>query len=258
MRASKKKGAADIHISGAEGLYNGAAIGGIVKEYSERALRHPRGRADHIVITIEEIVSEAIEAKPLAISTIECGSQKDAKDAASKLLLNMGVSQKAVSYAFRILGSPAPMRGASVMDSESGKRLEPDKKRGVRASMLGIEPQTKTTLKRSITKLKGSSTTILEALLIASKVASCPLIIAEICVPDDPDYTTGYVASGNAGYIRIKNIKPEGSMAGGRVFFAKPGSDIASIKEYLEQTPVMIRNGSKNNSRKVQLTDTSI
>ncbi|MBF0329632.1 MAG: 6-carboxyhexanoate--CoA ligase [Nitrospirae bacterium] len=241
MRASQKAADADIHISGAEGLYAKSTIGGVVKEYSERALHHPRGSVDRIVITIEEILSEVIEAKPLAISTIECGSQKQAKDTALKLLLNMGISLKAASSAFGVLEAKTSMRGASVINAKSGKRLEPDKKRGIRASMLGIEPKTKAAITRSIEKLKGSSTTIIEALAIASKVASCPLIIAEICISDDPDYTTGYVASDRDGYIRIKNIKQKGSMAGGRVFFAKPGSDIALIKEYLEKIPVMIK-----------------
>ncbi|TAN43729.1 MAG: 6-carboxyhexanoate--CoA ligase [Nitrospirae bacterium] len=242
MRASKKAGKTDMHVSGAEGLYTEAAIGRIVKEYSERAFDHPRGKADRIVITIEEVFNKVIEAKPLDINTIECPSPKDAKSAALKRLGSIGVSKKAASSAFRILESKTSMRGASVLDAWSGKRLEPDKKRGIRASMLGIEKKTELGLKRLVSKLNGSTNTILEALILASKVASCPMIIAEICISDDPDYTTGYVASRSTGYTRIKNMKQKDAMHGGRVFFAKPGSNITLIKNYLEQTPVIISN----------------
>ena len=49
MRASKKcrkrnAESEEIHISGAEGLYETSEILGIVKKYTERALEHPRGK----------------------------------------------------------------------------------------------------------------------------------------------------------------------------------------------------------------------
>ena len=31
-------------------------------------------------------------------------------------------------------------------------------------------------------------------------------VVAELCWSDDPDYTTGYVAGKNIGYVRIKPI----------------------------------------------------
>ena len=48
-----------------------------------------------------------------------------------------------------------------------------------------------------------------EALMLASKAASWPDVIAEVCISDDPDYTTGYIASKELGYLRIPNIKRE-------------------------------------------------
>jgi 6-carboxyhexanoate--CoA ligase len=71
-------------------------------------------------------------------------------------------------------------------------------------------------------------------------VASCRDIIAEICISDDPDYTTGYIASKKFGYLRIPNIKNYGEMHGGRVFFVRENADADRLIEFLEKTPVVI------------------
>ena len=60
MKASKKRPSkagpgADFHISGAEGIYSGDEIYKICSAYVARALEHPRGRTDAIVITLESI-----------------------------------------------------------------------------------------------------------------------------------------------------------------------------------------------------------
>ena len=56
-----------------------------------------------------------------------------------------------------------------------------------------------------------------EALVLATKVQSCPGIVGELCWSDDPDYTVGYVAC-NGIYHRIPNMKEMGNPIGGRVF----------------------------------------
>jgi hypothetical protein len=45
----------EIHISGAEGLYEVSEIQRTVQRYIKRALTHPKGIADNIAVTIEEI-----------------------------------------------------------------------------------------------------------------------------------------------------------------------------------------------------------
>ena len=72
------------------------------------------------------------------------------------------------------------------------------------------------------------------------KVSSCNHVIAELCISDDPDYTTGYVASRDFGYTRIPHIKNKGNKSGGRVFFVKEGVDIRNVIGYLEKKPVVI------------------
>jgi 6-carboxyhexanoate--CoA ligase len=65
-------------------------------------------------------------------------------------------------------------------------------------------------------------------------------VLAELCISDDPNYTTGYVASRRFGYVRIPCIKRKGSPCGGRVFFIQEEADVKKIVEYLERTPVVM------------------
>lgn len=51
-----------------------------------------------------------------------------------------------------------------------------------------------------------------------TKVASAPNIIGEICISDDPNYVTGYIASKEIGYVRITKLKEMESQEGGRIF----------------------------------------
>ncbi len=87
-------------------------------------------------------------------------------------------------------------------------------------------------------------------MMLASKIAAHPAILAELCMSDDPDYTTGYVASKSFGYIRLPNMKKAGSPHGGRVFFIRPGSDIPNIVAFLELTPVLLTMCRKSNPKK--------
>ena len=79
-----------------------------------------------------------------------------------------------------------------------------------------------------------------EALVLATKVQSCPSIVGELCWSDDPDYTVGYVAC-NGIYHRIPNMKEMGNPIGGRVFFVDTDKPIHEIVDYLENTTVLVR-----------------
>jgi len=92
----------------------------------------------------------------------------------------------------------------------------------------------------NLSKMRVDTTTVKEALILASKVASHPDVTAEICISDDPDYTTGYIASKQLGYLRIPNIKRRGEKHGGRVFIVKESADIDRLTNYLEKTPVIV------------------
>lgn len=244
MRASQKVKtrnvrSTEIHISGAEGLYEKSEIHKVVKNYIERAIHHPKGMPDTIVITIEDIKQKPKTISALPVTTISNSTPDEGGNIAIKLLQSLGVSKISIQKAF-VLIKESGMRGATLITAENGDRLEPDRERGIRISRLGMN---RTALKVLSTRLSrhGINTDIVkEALILASKVASCKHVIAELCVSDNPYYTTGYVASKHFGYLRIPNIKHKGSRKGGRAFFVKEGIDAKDIIEYLERQPVII------------------
>ncbi|MDI6801610.1 MAG: 6-carboxyhexanoate--CoA ligase [Thermodesulfovibrionales bacterium] len=244
MRASKNRSqnlkTHEIHISGAEGIYEEAEILKIAKEYTERALNHPRGKPDNIVITIEKIKEKPKKVPLLPVTTLKCNSPDEAKKIITETLLNIGVSKKTVNNAFKVLTSKKTMRGASLITEKSGMSMEPDKARGIRISRLGIGKADEKILSKMLSKMGINITTVKEALILASKAASCSGVIAEVCVSDDPDYTTGYVSSKKLGYLRMPNIKNRGELHGGRVLFIKENANIKALINYLEKTPVLI------------------
>ncbi|MBI8988615.1 hypothetical protein JDV75_02385 [Corynebacterium sp. CCM 8863] len=74
----------------------------------------------------------------------------------------------------------------------------------------------------------------------AIKVTAYPHIIAEVCISDDPDYTTGYLACRGT-YTRITAMKEPGSPVGTRVFlYDGPASDVAECIKWLENRVVLV------------------
>jgi len=230
---------AEIHISGAEGIYNDSEIQDIVKKYIERALNHPRGKADKIVITIEDVKQRPKIISALPVVTIENTTSGEGGKIAEQLLQTSGISKRAIDRAFALI-TKSSMRGAAIITAERGKRLEPKRERGVRVSRIGITNSALKELSLKLSKHGINTEIVQEALILASKVSSCKHVIAELCMSDDPYYTTGYVASRGFGYVRIPHIKNKGSRSGGRSFFVKEGIDIGDVVAYLEKTPVIV------------------
>jgi 6-carboxyhexanoate--CoA ligase len=239
--ATSKK---EIHISGAEGLYETSEIQRTVKRSVERALTHPKGKADKITITIEEIKRKPIEISSLPVSTLVCDTPSEAEQQIRHILFSLRISKKAVDAAFMAIKNGG-MRGAMVITVQKGVRFEPDKQRGVRASRLGITQTASKSLSLRLARQRINADVVKEALILASKVMAHRKIVAELCVSDDPDYTTGYVASKRYGYVRIPHIKKRGSRHGGRAFFIEESADAGDIIRYLEETPVMVVNASQ-------------
>jgi 6-carboxyhexanoate--CoA ligase len=229
----------EVHISGAEGLYEKLEIEKVVTRYIERALHHPKGKADKIIITIEDIKQKPKEISILPVATVRCDSPAEAKKIVPLLLQSLGISKRSINSAFQLI-KKGEMRGAALITATSGNRLEPDMKRGVRVSRLGIDTAALKVLSRRLKQLGINTDTVKEALIIASKVMSSRQVIAELCMSDDPDYTTGYVASKNFGYLRIPHIKPPGSRSGGRAFFVHEKMQVNKIITYLEHIPVLV------------------
>lgn len=243
MRASRISGRSkhnETHISGAEGIYDESDISAVTSSYLKRALSHTRGKPDKVVITIEKIFQKPEKINLLPVTTLKCNSPAEAKEIIANRLFGLGISKSAIKSSFKVLTLKKTMRGASLIKVKSGKRVEPDKMRGVRVSRFGVGKSAELKLARRLSMMRLYTTTVKEALMLASKASSCPDVIAEVCISDDPDYTTGYIASRQFGYVRIPNIKKEGEMHGGRVFFIKENSTIGRLIRYLEQAPVLL------------------
>jgi len=229
----------EVHISGAEGMFRKSDIHKTVKRYIERALHHPRGKADQIIITIDDIKQKPHKIKALPLATVRCNSPAAGKKIALLLLQSLGISERSINKAVQLI-KKGGMRGATLITATSGNRLEPDMKRGVRVSRLGIETAGLKVLSRCLKQLGINTDVVKEALILASKVISSKQVIAELCVSDDPDYTTGYIASKQYGYLRIPHIKPRGSRRGGRAFFVHDRGQVEKIIAYLEKIPVLV------------------
>jgi 6-carboxyhexanoate--CoA ligase len=150
MRASARDGA---HVSGAEGLFDDDDVQKAIARFAKRALGHPKGKPDNISINVEKLRRKPKAIDALPVCTLECPSPSTAKALSVKLLRSLGILDKAIKTAIDVLYGRRAMRGAALVDVLSGRRLEPDRKRGVRASMMGIEKGTLAALGRRLSRL---------------------------------------------------------------------------------------------------------
>lgn len=233
MRASFK----GAHVSGAERI----VIYGEIPSTFLELLRRPKGEYDEMVITLERIDQPVILERSLPISSYSFESVEKARKFALQCLVDSGIRPDIAEKGITVLEEgPSPdggnMRGAVLLDVESGERLEPDPFRGVRTVRVDWENRSKIAEYLPRTSLTERS---LDAIVIATKNIHCG-VNAEICWSDDPDYTTGYVASKVLGYVRIDPLKEKGNPLGGRVYFIS-GDKREEIIECLERRPLLVR-----------------
>jgi 6-carboxyhexanoate--CoA ligase len=226
------------HISGAEGIYEKDHVKKIVQQYTERALTHEKGRADEIYLTVEELKEKIRRTSTLPLGTINTRNPEAAKKAAVNLLSSVGITERAIEEAFKALTVGITMRGAILMNIE-GVRLEPDLLRGVRVTRMGITKKASAELSRKLGRHGLNDDTVKEALILATKVHKSKMVLGELCISDDPNYTTGYIATRTHGYIRLPRIKKRGASYGGRTFFIT-GGEVKDLINYLQKEPVLI------------------
>ncbi len=234
MRAEKK----GRHISGAEGIFTLDRIPEVLEDYSGKALSHTNGTPSRMSFVVEPLPRRPTLVPSLPVFTLETANTPDAREVAGEILSGIGVSTRAIEAAFKVFAKGG-MRGAAILDPLTGNRLEPDKKRGVRASMLGITGAAEKKLISQIEARGLQGTRLFEALILASKVAAAPGILAELCTSDNGNYMTGYLSTPLHGYLRLPNLKKK-TDRGGRVFFVSRAERIESLIEYLEETPVLV------------------
>ena len=237
MRSSK----GGLHISGAERIVPEEQLEEVILSLFRRARNHSKGRPDFISLKLEELKEEPVYLRALPVYEVKGGAPTE-----TLLEKLFSLSEVPVSLGLRfyrrllegISPSGGVMRGAAIVEVPSGRRLEPDRERGVRVSYIDITEGAAEELRR----LAGGKYTenLKEALTLSTKVLHHPDVLSELCISDDPDYTTGYISVKGLGYFRLFNIKPAGLPLGGRVFFVREGVDVENLISYLESKPVIV------------------
>ena len=235
MRASRaRSGQRPEHISGAERIAKGEAVPALAAELARRALAHAKGRPDNIHISIEALDEETLLRIPaLPARALPCPDAAAGLRLATELLREAGVARP--EAVIELLLHTPPLRGAMLVDADTLERLEPDRERGVRATRMDMADGA------ALRPPPDGKQHYREAAVLAAKVCATPSIIAELCISDDPDYVTGYVAAPGLGYVRIQRLKKAGSPRGGRVFLYRgPREAVADTVAFLERRPVLV------------------
>lgn len=239
MRASKstENDTHPQHISGAEKIISEDKMETICSQLIQRALHHAKGDADFINLKIEKIdPCEILTQNALPVTTIEVNNALEGRN---KLLELM--EQNQIHRSKEILSMMRDtwnMRGAMLLNVDTLERMEPDKSRGIRATYMDILDDLDNRTTKNHFK---------EAVVLATKVASHPNIVGELCISDDPDYVTGYFASRQFGYVRITKLKEMGCPDGGRIFlFRGNQEDALECIHYLEKQKMLVKFNSSN------------
>lgn len=235
MRASQQVGEGEQrheqHISGAERIVNRESVEAVCSAMVRRAMTHSKGDPDFINVKIEKVHESDIQIlKALPVTRIDVDTWQEGLEKAFELVgeAAAGIREKLPE----LLRETFPMRGAMLYDIATGTRLEPDHARGVRATYMDA-------LHSSV--VDSCKNHFNEAIVLATKVANAPGMVAEFCISDDPNYITGYVASKELGYVRIMKMKEMGDENGGRIFlFDSRKASAEECIEYLQKKKVLV------------------
>ncbi|MCP3028638.1 6-carboxyhexanoate--CoA ligase [Halobacillus sp. A5] len=226
------------HISGGEHLSAKASMQIKVLELIDKAFTHKRGEPTFFQLTIDKVEEDGQMIKPLPVSTFDSSDAAQGRRIAYSLLADHGISEEIIKKAMNLFESINNTTGALIINAKTGERLDEKKEQGVRVSRLEWKKENFEEWCKQ--KEMPVNQRMKEALTLATKVCAHPLTIAELCWSDDPDYITGYVASGAKGYQRITKLKEYGDETGGRLFFIKDDQPIESYIHYLQKIPVLI------------------
>ena len=218
------------HISGAERIVSARDVSRVVASLADRALSHEKGSPDFVNIKVESC-GEPRRIPALPVSTETVSTPEEGWRRVDELLREAGFAHSdEIRSLFRETYS---MRGAMLLDADTLERLEPDRERGVRATYMDSAD--------SFVSSVGVKDHYSEAIVLATKVQAAPGIVGEICMSDDPDYVTGYVATKSIGYRRITVLKRKGDPSGGRIFLYRgPREAVAETVRFLEHEPLIV------------------
>ncbi len=227
MRASQQ----NRHISGAERIVPEECVAATAGELVSRAMSHSKGQPDFVNVKIES-ADQPMELPALTATTREAATPEAGWGIVKQLLAESGFRR--VDEIIGLFSQTYPMRGAMLLDADTLERLEPDRERGVRATYMDAADSSKRTAPTAKNHFS-------EALVLATKVVNTPGIVGEICMSDDPDYVTGYVATKTLGYVRITCLKRRGDPAGGRIFLYRGSKErVSETVEFLQCRRVLV------------------
>ena len=240
MRASQHVGEGENsheqHISGAERIVGRDSVEAVCAAMVRRAMNHSKGDPDFINVKIEKVHESDIQVlKSLPVTRVDVETWQEGLEIRYARNDVEASNDKIANFAENLpnlLRVTFPMRGAMLYDIATGNRLEPDHERGVRATYMDALHSS---------EVDGCKNHFNEAIVLATKVANAPGMVAEFCVSDDPNYVTGYVASKELGYVRIMKMKEMGDENGGRIFlFDSRKASAEECIEYLQKKKVLV------------------
>ncbi len=232
MRASLK----GKHVSGAERIVKDKEL----EETLSQLVKRPSDY-DQMVITIEKVRKLRRVEESLKLSSFNFNSVSEARQFALRKLKESGVPESVALKGLNLISRGANprggiMRGAVLMDIETGNRLEKDSERGVRTVRIDWENRREIL---EILRKRGLTERTADALALATKNIICG-VVAELCWSDDPQYLTGYVASRTLGYVRITPLKEKGDPLGGRIYFVRR-EKLLEIVKCLEEEAILLK-----------------
>lgn len=234
------------HFAGAERIVAASSLGEVTAELMSRVVNSADECADEAYCSVERINPDEVIFELLPdVSTFKVADWEAGRRLAQRLLVDAQVPEAVAANAIKTLADGAApgghvMRGAILMDVQSGRRLEADMARGIRVSRMDLATGARQEVHRQLASQGLDHYRVCEALVLAGKVVCAPGLVAELCWSDAPDYVTGYVSSPRHGYQRISDMKPAGDKLGGRVFFVDPAAtELSMLIDFLEQQPVL-------------------
>jgi 6-carboxyhexanoate--CoA ligase len=240
MRAADAGGR---HLCGAERIVTEGEVAATSQVLWRRARKCGAVERD-IVLTVDTLAASEVERIPcLPLLLRPPQYPYEAMACAQDLLGACGVSRPVFLAALQGMTSGfapggGPLRGAALVDAMTGKRLEADRRRGVRASHFDYSHLCRQGVEQELLAHGLTHFRTLEALAVASKVQWSG-VLAEWCWSDEPGYEAGYLGLPELGYVRFPRFKPPGA-AGGRVFFLAPGTRVGDLTQRLEERWTLI------------------
>ncbi len=234
------------HLCGAERLVGVEQLGAAAAAMLDRAIERGGVRLEDLRIHVSAIDPARLRHTGLLpVRTVQTAAPDAAWQEAFRLLVDLGVAGAAVRGAAEAIRGGAArgggnMRGAMIVDAATGARLEPDRNRGVRVTHMDLDEGIRQGVQNYLAQCGASHPRVLEALILASKTAAVEGVLGELCLSDDPAYTTGYVGSRDLGYVRILNLKAPGDPRGGRAIFVNGAVPPPVLIEALERTPYLV------------------